>query len=265
MGNANAGNADPVFWEKARAHLVRYGGEFVPIIAERAQGSFMWDADGRRILDFCSGQMSAIIGHSHPEIVEVVRRTMGELDHLYSTILSRPVVDLCRRGFSRAPGIDGPAPLADLTPDIWRRQIDVNLSGTFYLCREVALRMRAAGTKGVIINLGSELALIGMGWYAHYCASKFGVVGLTKALAHELAPDIRVNCICPGPIDTPMMDAELEWFPDPVEARKGAIERVPLKRFATPDEVARAILYFATDATYATGSVFSFDGGTTAV
>jgi 2,2-dialkylglycine decarboxylase (pyruvate) len=98
------GNADPVFWEKARAHLVRYGGEFAPFIAERALGSFMWDADGRRILDFCSGQMSAILGHSHPEIAEVVHRTVGELDHLYSTILSRPVVDLAGLLAELAPG-----------------------------------------------------------------------------------------------------------------------------------------------------------------
>jgi len=98
------GNGDPAFWDKARAHLVRYGGEFAPLIAERAQGSLMWDADGRRILDFCSGQMSAIIGHSHPEIVEVVRRTIGELDHLYSTILSRPVVALATRLAELAPG-----------------------------------------------------------------------------------------------------------------------------------------------------------------
>ena len=97
VSKPGSGNADPLFWEKARAHLVRYGGDFAPFIAERAQGSFMWDADGRRILDFCSGQMSAIIGHSHPEIVEVVRRTLDELDHLYSTILSRPVVDLAAR------------------------------------------------------------------------------------------------------------------------------------------------------------------------
>ena len=98
------GNADVAFWERARAHLVRYGGDFAPFVAERAQGSFMWDADGRRILDFCSGQMSAIIGHSHPEIVEVVRRTIGELDHLYSTILSRPVVDLAALLAELAPG-----------------------------------------------------------------------------------------------------------------------------------------------------------------
>jgi 2,2-dialkylglycine decarboxylase (pyruvate) len=104
VGGSTRGNADPAFWDKARAHLVRYGGDFVPIIAERAQGSFMWDAQGRRILDFCSGQMSAIIGHSHPEIVEVVRRTIGELDHLYSTILSRPVVDLAALLAELAPG-----------------------------------------------------------------------------------------------------------------------------------------------------------------
>ena len=89
-----SGNSDPEFWAKARAHLVRYGGAFSPLIAESANGNFFTDADGRRILDFTSGQMSAILGHSHPEIVAVARRWIGELDHLYSTILSRPVVDL---------------------------------------------------------------------------------------------------------------------------------------------------------------------------
>ena len=163
-----------------------------------------------------------------------------------------------------AAGIDGPSTLQDLTPEIWRRQLDVNLSGTFYVAREAALRM-LAGNGGVIINVSSELGLVGMGLYAHYCASKFGVIGLTKALAIELAPKVRVNCICPGPIDTPMMDAEIEWFPDPVATRKMAIDRVPLKRFATPEEVAKAILFFAVDAPFATGSIFSLDGGTTAI
>src|SRR5262245_37688353 len=98
------GNADPTFWEKARAHLVRYGGDFAPIIAERADGRFIWDANGQRNLDIWSGQMSAILGHSHPEIVEVVRRGIGELDHLYSTVLSRPVVDLAELLAELAPG-----------------------------------------------------------------------------------------------------------------------------------------------------------------
>jgi 2,2-dialkylglycine decarboxylase (pyruvate) len=130
MTKSGRGNADPVFWEKARAHLVRYGGDFAPFIAARAQGSFMWDADGRRILDFCSGQMSAIIGHSHPEIVEVVRRTMGELDHLYSTILSRPVVDLA-------------ALLAELAPGKLDRVLLVSTGGE---SNEAAIRMAKLAT-----------------------------------------------------------------------------------------------------------------------
>jgi len=130
MTKSVGGNSDPLFWEKARAHLVRYGGDFAPFIAERAQGSFMWDADGRRILDFCSGQMSAIIGHSHPEIVEVVRRTMGELDHLYSTILSRPVVDLA-------------ALLAELAPGKLDRVLLVSTGGE---SNEAAIRMAKLAT-----------------------------------------------------------------------------------------------------------------------
>jgi 2,2-dialkylglycine decarboxylase (pyruvate) len=99
-----SGNDDPQFWEKARAHLVRYGGAFSPLIAERAAGNWFTDADGRRILDFTSGQMSAILGHSHPEIVATARCYMGELDHLYSSILSRPVVDLAALLAHVAPG-----------------------------------------------------------------------------------------------------------------------------------------------------------------
>jgi 2,2-dialkylglycine decarboxylase (pyruvate) len=102
--NAQGGNDDPAFWERARRHLVRYGGDFLPVIVERAEGCFMTDAEGRRILDFASGQMSAILGHGHPEIVETVRRTIGELDHLYSAILSRPVVDLAEALATMAPG-----------------------------------------------------------------------------------------------------------------------------------------------------------------
>src|SRR5262245_36917341 len=76
---------DREFWTRARRHMLRYGGEFVPFVAVRAEGSFVWDADGRRVLDFTSGQMSAILGHSHPEIVAVVRDGIGRLDHLFSS------------------------------------------------------------------------------------------------------------------------------------------------------------------------------------
>ena len=97
-------NTDPDFWARANAHLVRYGGAFAPLIAASAAGNYFTDADGRKILDFTSGQMSAILGHSHREIVEVARHYIGELDHLYSTILSRPVVDLATLIAKVSPG-----------------------------------------------------------------------------------------------------------------------------------------------------------------
>ncbi|MGW6891175.1 aspartate aminotransferase family protein [Streptomyces chartreusis] len=88
---------ESTFWSDADRHLVRYGGGFTREIIERAAGSFVYTADGRKILDFTSGQMSAILGHSHPAIVETVQRQVATLDHLYSGMLSRPVVDLARR------------------------------------------------------------------------------------------------------------------------------------------------------------------------
>lgn len=161
-----------------------------------------------------------------------------------------------------AAGVGMPTPLEELDADGWREVIGINLSGTFHLDREAGLRMMEADG-GAIVNVGSELSVIGMAQYSAYCASKFGVIGLTKALAAELAPKVRVNVVCPGPIDTPMMDAELEWYPDPVATRREAIERVPLKRFATPEEVVDSIGFLAFRAPFATGAVLPLDGGTT--
>lgn len=85
------------FWDDVDRHLVRYGGTFTREIIDSASGSFLFTEDGRRVLDFTSGQMSAILGHSHPRIVETVQRQIANLDHLFSGMLSRPVVDLARR------------------------------------------------------------------------------------------------------------------------------------------------------------------------
>ena len=91
-----SGNSDPQFWNAVRSHLIRYGGHFEPMIIERAEGCFIYDADGRAILDFTSGQMSSLLGHGHPEIAGVVSDHARRLDHLFSGMLSRPVVDLAR-------------------------------------------------------------------------------------------------------------------------------------------------------------------------
>src|SRR4029079_5619825 len=99
------GNNDTAFWQSARDHLVRDGAEFAPVIIERAQGSYVYDSHGRAILDFTSGQMSAILGHSHPEIVTTVRQAMGELDELSSGMLPRPVVALAEK-LAELSGLD---------------------------------------------------------------------------------------------------------------------------------------------------------------
>src|SRR3954454_13264053 len=99
-------NADPDFWTSANTHLTRYGPSFEPVIIERAAGSFVYDADGRAILDFTSGQMSAVLGHTHPDIVATVARQMGAVAHLFSGMLSRPVVNLAERLAALAPGLE---------------------------------------------------------------------------------------------------------------------------------------------------------------
>jgi 2,2-dialkylglycine decarboxylase (pyruvate) len=97
--------ADDADVARAERHLLRYGATWSPFIAERAAGAYVEDASGRRVLDFTSGQMSAILGHSHPEIVEVVTEMIGRLDHLFSGMLSRPVIDLAGVLGNLAPGL----------------------------------------------------------------------------------------------------------------------------------------------------------------
>jgi len=161
-------------------------------------------------------------------------------------------------------GVIGPTPLNDLTPAIWDQTVAINLSGAFYLAREAGLRMRGRQT-GHIVNVASDLASTAMPGYIDYCASKAGLLGLTRGLAVELAPGVLVNAVAPGPVDTPMMDHELAAESDPQAAREATVRRVPLQRIAAPGEVARAILFLLTDAPYATGAVLALDGGVTAI
>lgn len=162
-----------------------------------------------------------------------------------------------------AAGIAGYAALEDLNEQRWHEVLDTNLSGTFYVSREAGLHMRRS-RGGAIVNIASDLAAMGVPGLAHYCAAKAGVLGLTRALALELAPDIRVNAVCPGPIDTPMLRSGLESEPDPVLALQQKESTVPLSRLADPDEVAAAIYFLAVDGTFATGTSMAFDGGTSA-
>ena len=149
-------------------------------------------------------------------------------------------------------GIIDPSPIGELSAERWRRTIDVNLTGHFLGIRAVVQSMRRAGG-GVIVNTSSMTSEIAVSQLAHYTASKHAIAGLTKAAALELGSDgIRVNSLHPGMIRTAMTEGA-------PEERMAA--KYPLRRFGTPEEVARTMLFIVCDATYASGDAFPVDGG----
>jgi NAD(P)-dependent dehydrogenase (short-subunit alcohol dehydrogenase family) len=144
----------------------------------------------------------------------------------------------------------------DITSQEWRTVMDVNLGGVFYIAQQAARRM-LAGSGGVIINMGSTNGLMGYPYYADYNASKAGVIELSRSMALELAPTIRVNAVCPGFIMTPMQEAE--YTP---EMRKTFEDKVPLRTLGKPDDVAALFAFLASDdAGFITGQHFVIDGG----
>lgn len=153
-------------------------------------------------------------------------------------------------------GISIRHPFMDVTPSEWERVIDINLNGVFYVAQQAAGRM-LEGDGGVILNMGSTNALVGYHYYSDYNASKAGVIELTRSMALELAPKIRVNAVCPGFVLTPMQEAEY------TEEMKNAFARkLPLNRLGRPEDVAALFAFLASDdASYITGHYFVIDGG----
>jgi NAD(P)-dependent dehydrogenase (short-subunit alcohol dehydrogenase family) len=161
-------------------------------------------------------------------------------------------------------GVAKVGPIEEIDEAAWDQMLDINLKGTFFCIRASLAALR--DSKGNIVNIASDAGLIGDPTMAVYCASKGGVVNMTRAMALELAPDVRVNCVCPGYVDTDMVRRdEIEQASDPVAMEQELINTAPLKRIATPGEIATAIVYLASDdARFVTGAAFQIDGGTTA-
>ncbi len=181
------------------------------------------------------------------QVVEAALAALGGLDVLVNSA-----------GVARMVAIE------ESDEQVWDETLDANLKGTFFTCRAALPALRTS--RGNIVNLASDAGLIGEAGLTVYCASKGGVVNMSRAMALEVAPDVRVNCVCPGYVDTDMVRRDyIDRTEDPAAAEQSLLDQAPLKRMATPEEVAHAIAYLASgNARNITGAALSIDGGTTA-
>lgn len=159
-------------------------------------------------------------------------------------------------------GVEQPVkPAADLTEEEWNRIINIDLRGVF-LCmkHEIPLLLQQGG--GAIVNTSSGAGVKGIAGQAAYCAAKFGIVGLTKAAALDYASqNIRINAVCPGIVETPMMN---RFSGDTPEGWEGVIAQEPVGRMGKPEEIAAAVVWLCSDpAAFVIGSAIVIDGGQT--
>jgi len=153
----------------------------------------------------------------------------------------------------------------DTSEEDWDRVIDTNLKGTFLVSKHAIPYMKKQGS-GSIVNNSSDAGIIGNRTCPAYCASKGGITVMTKAMALDYARDgIRINCVNPAIIDTPMLAHEVDAAPDRASYLEACRVTQPLGRIGRPEEVAKAVLFLASDeSSFVTGAALSVDGGTTA-
>jgi meso-butanediol dehydrogenase/(S,S)-butanediol dehydrogenase/diacetyl reductase len=183
-------------------------------------------------------------------IIEDVNRVFAQLDQMWhglDVLINNAGISI-RHSFM------------DITLEEWQEIMNINLTGLFYVAQKAARYMLTAEQGGVILNMSSTSGFAGYHYYADYNASKAGVIALSRSMALELAPSIRVVAVCPGYVLTPMQEAE--YTP---EMMRECASKIPLGRMARPEEMAAVFAFLASDdASYITGNAFIADGGETA-
>lgn len=192
--------------------------------------------------DFVPGDVS--LEETNERLVEHCMRSFGGLD----------AVVCCA-------GMLGLGSLAEVPVETWRRTLAVNLDAVFYLLR-AALPEMQRGRGGSVVLVSSIAAFKGFPNHAAYCASKGALVALVRQAAIDYGPKVRINALCPGPVDTPLIWESAIAFPDPAKAVAEVGRRTLLKRLGLPGDVARAALFLASeDSAFVTGTTLTVDGG----
>ncbi len=221
-------------------------------------------AEGARVV------VSDIVIEAGEETVSLIRAAGGDATFVRADVSDEPdVVALVQAALDtygrldcavNNAGIEGTlSPVGDCTLADWQRVIDINLTGVFLCLREEINAMLSRGS-GSIVNIASVYGLRASSGSPAYTASKHAVVGLTKSAAGAYAAQgVRINAICPGFIQTAMVERVLELAPD---AEEGIVARHPIGRLGTPEEVAAAVLWLCSDvASFVTGHTLAVDGG----
>lgn len=221
--------------------------------------------EGARLLltgrDVARGNaLAEALGQANPEVHFIAADVSkpAENERLVQEALARfGQIDM----LSLNAGVLGLGSVTELSVDHWHQTLDTNLGAIFYMCRAAIPHLLKSDRASILIN-ASIAAYKSFPNHPAYCASKAGAVALMKQMAVEYGPQIRVNALCPGPVDTPLLWESASAFKNPENAVENARKATLLKRLGRPEDIASLALFLASgEASWITGSAFTIDGG----